>query len=89
MKRHILKLEQQYALPIVEGLKTFENRKNDRGFKIGDTLILRCIDEEGDFTGWEIECAVTYILKGGVHGLEAGFVTMSIEFLHYEIMPMI
>lgn len=41
MKTHELKILPQYFKAVQNGSKTFELRKNDRRFKVGDTLILR------------------------------------------------
>ena len=41
---HELKCYSQYFQRIVTGQKTFEIRKNDRDFQVGDTLILREFD---------------------------------------------
>ena len=41
MKRHELKIWPEYFDPVEAGLKTFEIRKNDRGFAMGDRLLLR------------------------------------------------
>ncbi|WP_410744599.1 DUF3850 domain-containing protein, partial [Clostridium neonatale] len=38
---HELKVWPQYFGRILDGSKTFEFRKDDRGFELGDTLILR------------------------------------------------
>jgi len=68
------------------GLKTFEVRKNDRDFCVGDTLELyetvKSHDEmiEGDpveFTGNVIRVLVTYVLGG--YGLKKGWVIMGIQ----------
>lgn len=40
MKIHELKLDLKYYYSVESGLKTFEIRKNDRGFTVGDTLAL-------------------------------------------------
>lgn len=40
MTVHELKIEPVYLNQIIEGIKTFEIRKNDRDFQIEDTLIL-------------------------------------------------
>ena len=36
MKVHNLKIKPQYFKDVVSGIKTFEVRKNDRNFKVGD-----------------------------------------------------
>lgn len=41
---HDLKIERSYLLEIIEGRKTFEIRKNDRDYHIGDYLDLREYD---------------------------------------------
>ncbi len=59
---HILKTWKQYFNDVKSGLKTFEIRKNDRNFKVGDTLILQEYDhEEQAITGEELTVQVTYI----------------------------
>lgn len=37
---HELKIWPQYYDPVARGLKTFEVRKNDRGFQSGDTVTM-------------------------------------------------
>lgn len=37
---HHLKIKPEYLAAVVEGRKTFEIRKNDRGFKVGDWAYL-------------------------------------------------
>jgi hypothetical protein len=39
--RHELKIWPQYFRPVADGDKTFEVRKNDRGFQKGDVVMLR------------------------------------------------
>lgn len=39
--KHELKIWPQFFEPVVGGQKTFEIRKNDRGFQNGDVVILR------------------------------------------------
>lgn len=62
--------------------KNFELRYDDRGFRVGDTLLLRRWDPAtGTYTGETVERTVTYILSAedtviaGV--MRAGHVVMS------------
>ena len=75
---HELKTVPEYYDAVNSGAKTFEVRKNDRDFKVGDILHLyRSVDE--DFDGAEfMEFAVTYILTGGQFGIEPGYVVMGL-----------
>ncbi|EAH0580331.1 DUF3850 domain-containing protein, partial [Listeria monocytogenes] len=59
-KTHELKILSEYFWDIAEGRKTFEIRKNDRNFQVGDYLILKEFKEE-KHTGWKITVEVTYI----------------------------
>lgn len=44
--RHLLKIWRSYADPVVEGIKTFEIRRNDRNFKVGDYVRFRCVCDD-------------------------------------------
>ncbi|WP_032470160.1 DUF3850 domain-containing protein [Vibrio metoecus] len=39
-KHHTLKIEPRYLDAVLSGLKTFEIRKNDRDYCVGDTFVL-------------------------------------------------
>jgi len=59
--------------------KQFEARKDDRGFRLGDTLVLREFDPAaGTYSGLVVRAVVSYILRGGSFGIEPGHVVMSI-----------
>lgn len=77
-KRHELKILPKYFKDIVDGYKNFELRKNDRDFKIGDTLMLKEF-ENGEYTGDSTQVVVTYILFGGEYGLDKDYVILGIE----------
>lgn len=47
MTVHNLKLNDRYFDAVANGIKTFEIRKNDRGFRVGDTLVLIRVDDDG------------------------------------------
>lgn len=86
---HYLKTWPEYFEAVDLGEKTFEIRKNDRGFAEGDWLLLRCFEPEHEiYTGdWTVR-RVDYILNGGSFGLEKNFVIMSISSPNSETAPL-
>jgi hypothetical protein len=74
---HALKTVPPFFKDVVEGKKTFEVRKNDRLFKVGDKLLLQ--EFHGDkYTGQEWEGHITYILDSSDF-CKKGFVIMGIQ----------
>jgi hypothetical protein len=64
-KTHELKSWPDYFEPISNGQKTFELRKNDRRFAVGDVLVLREYDDrQGAYTGRELRRRIVYMLDG-------------------------
>lgn len=60
---HYLKTWTQFFNEVRSGIKQFEVRKNDRDFKIGDTLILEEFDPAKDaYTGAWVPERITYKL---------------------------
>ena len=62
-RRHKLKLAKMFFEDVRLGRKSFELRKNDRDYQMGDILELREMDN-GEPTGRVIEKEITYILEG-------------------------
>lgn len=70
---HELKTTKPYFGDTLRGDKLFELRKNDRGFKKGDTVTLREWDQEKEeYTGRDISLTIQYILED-YPGLEEGY----------------
>jgi len=79
---HALKTWPEYYKAIESGDKTFEVRRFDRPYKVGDTLLLQEWDNKNEeYTGNESAFIITYILSGDVNkfGLFADFCVMSIK----------
>ena len=81
---HRLKIERCFADAILSGEKTFEIRKNDRGFQNGDTIQFLVYNVYGtvkDYDPWhdlhKKFYRITYILSGW--GLEPGYVALAIK----------
>lgn len=88
MKIHELKTDPDVYDAVASGLKTFEIRKDDRGFQVGDALLLRKTLHSGErmkqgmplvYTGHSIQVNVSHILRGPVYGLVDGWVIMSVQ----------
>lgn len=89
---HELKTWPEYFARIEDGTKTFEIRRNDRGFQAGDVLQLREFNPTGDhdtcteehcstrrYTGREAFPKVGFVAGGTLFGLELGeYVVMSL-----------
>jgi len=81
MAVHKLKCWPKYFRDIITGLKTFELRRNDRGFKVGDYLDLQEWDPKTEqYTGQSCRVEVTYCLE--LSDLNLGYVVMSIVIRH-------
>ena len=77
--RHELKILPQFFQAVWEGKKKAELRKDDRGYKTGDVLILREWDGT-EYTGGGIAVRVTHILRNcAEYGLADGYCILSIE----------
>ena len=86
MNHHELKTWSEYFIAILSGEKKFEVRKNDRDYKVGDTLILKEWDNFIEhYTGATLEVKVKYILYGAKFGIEEGYCVMSIEKMPHEV----
>jgi len=84
---HELKTHPQFFAALYAGNKTFEVRKDDRGFKIGDELLLKEFYPDGaswdstkiGYTGRILHRRIDYILRGGKFGIEEGFCVMAVS----------
>lgn len=75
--KHELKIYPKYFEAIIDGKKTFEIRKNDRGFRVGDRVVLKEWDNIA-YSGREIHAEIKYILDDKFIGLADGYVAFSI-----------
>lgn len=76
---HELKILPQYFHAVWDGYKTFELRKADRDYKVGDYLLLREYTGE-DYTGSFIKVLITYILKDcPEYGLDKDYCILSFK----------
>lgn len=76
-KVHQVRLAKTYFDDVAAGIKSFELRKNDRGYKVGDILEMMEFSE-GRNTGRLIRAEATYILEDYT-GIEDGYCIMAIK----------
>lgn len=77
---HEVKCLREFFVPIIEGRKTFEVRKNDRNYKVGDGLLLIEIYKNGRSSGRAAYCHISYILPGGSYGISPEYCVLGIQF---------
>lgn len=82
MTVHELKITPKYFVSVVEGEKTFEIRKDDRGYKVGDLLHLKEFDRES-FTGKSVLVEVTYTTA---FNQEPGYLVLAIKEPNFEVL---
>lgn len=75
MKRHHLKTWPLCYAAIIEGRKTFEIRRNDRDFKVGDDLVLAEWDPDRGYTS---RVAVRQVIFMTDFEQKPGFVVMGL-----------
>jgi hypothetical protein len=88
MTEHVLKTWGRYWDRVASGEKTFEVRRDDRGFQKGDILVLRRTEDDtpyqcspgadGRFSYRDLRKRVAWILTGGQFGIEPGYVVMAL-----------
>lgn len=84
--KHKLKTDPESFAAVLSGLKTHEIRFNDRGFKVGDELLLRETIATGaamlanslplEYTGRSILRVISHVQTG--YGLESGWAILSL-----------
>jgi len=85
---HTLKTDSEVFQAVLLQAKTFEIRKHDRDFRVGDVLVLQETKHTGEemhngapleYTRRSYEAIVTHILVGPVYGLAEGWCILSIK----------
>lgn len=77
---HTLKLQEGFADAVLNKRKTFEIRRNDRGFQKGDTVAFKVIDKLGTHKPHALEekvFVITYVMSD--YGLQDGYVVFGLK----------
>lgn len=66
MTTHRLKIQEQYADAVLNGTKTFEIRKNDWGYEVGDKIVFDVVTNEG----YAVGAAARHPLNGAAYRID-------------------
>ncbi len=84
-KRHSLKVWPEYFEALADGKKTFEARRLDRDYQVGDELALHEFCRVNGFTDrLPLIRQITYLLTGPKFGIERGYCVMSLTAIPSE-----
>lgn len=79
MTTHFLKTWLPFFARVRNGSKRYELRKDDRGYAVGDHLILLEFDPRTEtYSGRQLEVLVTDVLRNAEFGLMPGYCILSI-----------
>ena len=97
MTKHALKINEQWFDAVAVGTKNFEVRKNDRDFKVGDTLLIEEWDstvvDKGEgyesqfgprgYTGRKAVATITFVLRAEEFpiAIKEGYAVLGIKVL--------
>lgn len=92
MTEHVVKIHDRYYDAVANGIKTFEIRKADRDYRVGDTLVLQRCNDKGNVVYHgddnlginvpdQIYCAIAYILTSEdfPDGIKEGYCVLGIK----------
>lgn len=81
MTEHRIKINIKWYDAVKNGIKTFEVRKNDRDYKVGDTITFKVVDGQFAKIPDNELYAITYILahEDFPDGIKEGYVVMSLK----------
>jgi hypothetical protein len=84
MSCHDLKTWPEFFEAVWDGRKTAELRRNDRGFAVGDAVLLQEYDPtSGTYSGREIPARITHIAGDTRFGLQEGYIMFSFAVLDH------
>lgn len=75
---HAVKILPQYFKDLVTGKKTFEVRKNDRNYKVGDFIALNEYNPKKGYSGKFVMFKITYVLDNPEY-CKTGYVILGLS----------
>ncbi|MEQ3500615.1 DUF3850 domain-containing protein [Tenacibaculum sp. SSH1-16] len=79
MRVHEVKVKQPFYDDLYFKRKSFEVRKNDRDYEVGDILHLKEFSNQDWQNMQGIFRKVVYLLEGGQYGIENGYVVLGLR----------
>ena len=81
MAAHHLKIEENNFVQVQNGNMSFQLRKDDRDFVVGDVLFLQEINNIGFLTGRKQAAVIGYILREGegTQGIKKGYALLNLS----------
>ena len=77
---HNIKIRIEFADAVLCGDKSFEVRKNDRGYRVGDIITFQVVNRAGDYIDHPLNSKkyrITYVLSEW--GIEVDYVVFAIK----------
>ncbi len=88
MINHVVKCHPWFYQAIITNQKRFEVRKDDRNYENGDLITLREWDPgSSKYTGRDVVCRITYVLKGYPDAIKKGYCVFSIDVIPEFLKP--
>lgn len=75
---HAVKIKPQYFKDLVTGKKTFEVRKNDHNYKVGDIIALNEFDDKSGYTDKSALFVITYVMTDKEY-VKEGFAVLGVK----------
>lgn len=87
MKIVYKKILPEYFSEVIDGNKTFELRKDEDNFQVGDIIVLQEYNiDRREYTGRKIKVIVTYVLRNvPQYGLNNGYCVFSIKPINEDV----
>ena len=81
---HEIKIDTKFYARVADGQKTFEIRKNDRDYQVGDVLCMREYDPKGEYYIDHSHMLIANIVYMSTFQQKEGYVVLGIEVVQND-----
>lgn len=81
---HEVKIWPEHFEPVVTYAKRYEVRKDDRPYKVHDSIRLNEYDADTGYTGRYVVARITHILRGAEYGIFPGYCVLGLADYHED-----